>query len=163
MAKIDPKTAKRMYSATNQASKDKIAKERYGEFGFDTLKYEEQQQVYKDNTGLQVSEKDKFKDFEVPKNNKKELPKKVDTRYADNLKIVLEKHRRQNNQPIQEDSKILEGRFKKMSQYKLPHQGPLQFKGANSSNSKCWPGYKKVGTKPSPSGTGETVNDCKKK
>ena len=39
---------------------------------------------------------------------------------------------------------------------------PLNFKGANSKNSKCWDGYKKVGTKPSPSGTGETVNDCKK-
>jgi hypothetical protein len=47
--------------------------------------------------------------------------------------------------------------------YKLPHQSPFQFKGANSSNSKCWFGYKKVGTKPSPSGTGETVNDCKEK
>ena len=31
----------------------------------------------------------------------------------------------------------------------------------NSSNTKCWPGKVKVGTKPSPSGTGETVNDCK--
>ena len=99
-----------------------------------------------------------------PKNNnsKKELPKKVDTTLADNLKMVLEKHKRQNNQPIQEDSKILESRFKKMSQYKLPHQSPAQFKGANSSNSKCWKGYKKVGTKPSPSGTGKTVNDCEK-
>ena len=29
-------------------------------------------------------------------------------------------------------------------------------------NSKCWPGYKKVGVKDSPSGTGETVNDCEK-
>ena len=38
---------------------------------------------------------------------------------------------------------------------------PLYFKGANSKNSGCWDGYKKVGTKPSPSGTGETVNDCK--
>ena len=47
--------------------------------------------------------------------------------------------------------------------YKLPHQSPVQFKGANSSNSKCWIGYEKVGVKPSPSGTGETVNDCKKK
>ncbi len=36
----------------------------------------------------------------------------------------------------------------------------LNFKGANSKNSKCWPGCKKVGTKKSPSGTGETVNDC---
>ena len=42
-------------------------------------------------------------------------------------------------------------------------ESPLDFKGANSSNSKCWEGYKKVGTKPSPSGTGETVNDCEKK
>ena len=42
-------------------------------------------------------------------------------------------------------------------------KSPLDFKGANSSNSKCWKGYKKVGTKPSPSGTGETVNDCEKK
>ena len=39
---------------------------------------------------------------------------------------------------------------------------PLNFKGANSSNSKCWPGFTKVGVKDSPSGTGETVNDCKK-
>ena len=46
--------------------------------------------------------------------------------------------------------------------YKLPYQSPAQFKGANSSNSKCWENYRKVGTKPSPSGTGETVNDCEK-
>jgi|TARA_R110000772_G_scaffold44812_3_gene103015 hypothetical protein len=39
---------------------------------------------------------------------------------------------------------------------------PLGFKGANSKNSKCWDGYRKVGTKKSPSGTGETVNDCEK-
>ena len=42
-------------------------------------------------------------------------------------------------------------------------KSPLDFKGANSSNSKCWPGFKKVGTKISPSGTGETVNDCERK
>ncbi len=42
-------------------------------------------------------------------------------------------------------------------------ESPLDFKGANSSNSKCWPGFKKVGTKISPIGTGETVNDCEKK
>ena len=42
-------------------------------------------------------------------------------------------------------------------------ESPLDFKGANSSNSKCWPGFKKVGTKISPSGTGETVNDCERK
>ena len=43
----------------------------------------------------------------------------------------------------------------------LPMRSPLNFKGANSKNSKCWEGKKKCGTKPSPSGTGETVNDCR--
>tara|TARA_R100000541_G_scaffold52774_1_gene60569 strand:+ start:44 stop:319 length:276 start_codon:yes stop_codon:yes gene_type:complete len=43
----------------------------------------------------------------------------------------------------------------------LPMRSPLNFKGANSENSKCWEGKKKCGTKPSPSGTGETVNDCR--
>jgi len=38
---------------------------------------------------------------------------------------------------------------------------PTTFKGANSSNSKCWPGKKKVGTKPSRTRPGVTVNDCK--
>lgn len=38
-------------------------------------------------------------------------------------------------------------------------QGPA-FKGANSTNSSCWKGKVKVGTQPSPSGTGETVNRC---
>ena len=52
---------------------------------------------------------------------------------------------------------------KKMRGFKLPHQSPLAFKGANSENSSCWDGYKKEGTKPSPSGTGETVNNCVKK
>tara|TARA_R110001592_G_scaffold349797_1_gene645391 strand:- start:483 stop:731 length:249 start_codon:yes stop_codon:yes gene_type:complete len=37
---------------------------------------------------------------------------------------------------------------------------PLKFEGANSSNSSCWDGYRKDGVKPSPSGTGETVNNC---
>jgi hypothetical protein len=41
-------------------------------------------------------------------------------------------------------------------------KSPLNFKGANSSNSSCWKGFKKVGVKKSPSGTGETVNDCEK-
>ena len=40
-------------------------------------------------------------------------------------------------------------------------KGPA-FKGANAKNSSCWKGYRKVGTKKSPSGTGETVNDCEK-
>tara|TARA_R100000951_G_scaffold57446_1_gene48255 strand:- start:1243 stop:1581 length:339 start_codon:yes stop_codon:yes gene_type:complete len=37
---------------------------------------------------------------------------------------------------------------------------PLGFKGANSSNSECWSNKVKVGTKPSPSRPGVTVNDC---
>ena len=39
---------------------------------------------------------------------------------------------------------------------------PLNFPGANSSNSSCWDGYRKDGVKDSPSGTGETVNNCVK-
>jgi len=54
------------------------------------------------------------------------------------------------------------GKVKCGSPYKMKYQSPLEFKGANSKNSKCWDGYKKVGTKKSPSGTGETVNDCVK-
>jgi hypothetical protein len=38
----------------------------------------------------------------------------------------------------------------------------FKFKGANSGNSSCWKGYKKVGTKKSPTNPGVTVNDCKK-
>ena len=41
-------------------------------------------------------------------------------------------------------------------------KGPA-FKGANSKNSDCWKGYKKQGTKPSPSKPGVTVNNCVKK
>tara|TARA_Y100000592_G_C5281206_1_gene226367 strand:+ start:226 stop:507 length:282 start_codon:yes stop_codon:yes gene_type:complete len=37
---------------------------------------------------------------------------------------------------------------------------PATFKGANSKNSKCWKGCRKVGTKPSPTRPGVTVNDC---
>ena len=48
------------------------------------------------------------------------------------------------------------------SPYNMKYSSPLDFKGANSKNSKCWPGFKKVGTQISPSGTGETVNDCVK-
>ena len=40
---------------------------------------------------------------------------------------------------------------------------PINFKGANSENSKCWDGYVKKGTKPSPTRPGVTVNNCVKK
>ena len=59
MAKINPKTARAMYEATMQGNKDKIAQETYGEFGFDTLKYGEQQEVYKRYPKLSKTKKDK--------------------------------------------------------------------------------------------------------
>ena len=68
MAKINPKTAKAMYKATSEASKEKIAQERYGEFGFDTLTYDQQQEVYKNHPKLQKSSKDIGSDFEGPLN-----------------------------------------------------------------------------------------------
>jgi len=52
-----------------------------------------------------------------------------------------------------------------MSSFKLRNvvmPSVAKFKGANSKNSSCWKGYKKVGTKPSPTNPGVTVNDCKK-
>ena len=66
MAKINPKTAKAMYKAASQGNKDKIAQETYGEFGFDTLKYGEQQEVYKRYPKLLRTSKDKGSDFETP-------------------------------------------------------------------------------------------------
>ena len=48
-----------------------------------------------------------------PKNKKKELPKKVDITLANNLKMVLKKHKRQSNKPIDVDRKILDNKFKK--------------------------------------------------
>ncbi len=80
-----------------------------------------------------------------PKNRKTELPKKVDTRYADNLKTVLEKHKRQNNQPVQEDSKITESRF---TRFNIPEKvaGPLNMLKPTSpfSKSRCWKDYQPV-------------------
>ncbi len=61
---------------------------------------------------------------------------------------------------IPDDGESPLDKLKCKSPYKMT--SPLNFKGANSSNSSCWDGYKKVGTKKSPSGTGETVNDCVK-
>ena len=46
---------------------------------------------------------------------KTEVPQKADNTLADNMKMVLEKHKRQNNQPIDKNSKILDDRSKKPS------------------------------------------------
>lgn len=42
---------------------------------------------------------------------------------------------------------------------KIEANSPAAFKGADHTNSKCWPGCKKVGTKIS-GRTGRKVNDC---
>ena len=73
MAKINPKTARAMYEATVQGNKDKIAKETYGEFGFDTLTYDQQQEVYKKYPKLPRSSKDIGSDFETPAKMKSPL------------------------------------------------------------------------------------------
>tara|TARA_R110002050_G_scaffold226586_1_gene362290 strand:+ start:506 stop:850 length:345 start_codon:yes stop_codon:yes gene_type:complete len=52
-------------------------------------------------------------------------------------------------------------KLKKSPPFKMKLKSPIMFKGANSKNSKCWPGKKKVGTKPSPTRPGVTVNDCR--
>jgi len=59
-----------------------------------------------------------------------------------------------------DSSKVVSHKPFKMKGYTYPGKSPLEFKGANSSNSKCWPGKKKVGTKPSRTRPGVTVNDC---
>ena len=102
-----------------------------------------------------------------PKNNKKELPKKVDTTLADNMKMVLEKHKRQNNQAVQENSKILDNRFKKQN---IPEKVeiPINMESAlykkmltpasPFNKSRCWTGYEPVpGKKPYSKGS------CRKK
>jgi len=62
-----------------------------------------------------------------PKNKKIEKPKEVDTTLADNMKMVLEKHKRQSNQPIQEDRKVFDNKFKKPS-LPVPMKSPLYAK-----------------------------------
>lgn len=77
MAKINPKTVKAMYKATSEANKEKIAQERYGEFGFDTLTYDQQQEVYKNHPKLQKSSKDIGSDFKSPTNMESPLYAKL--------------------------------------------------------------------------------------
>ena len=52
----------------------------------------------------------------------------------------------------------------KMNGFTYPGESPMTFKGANSSNSKCWPGYApKAGepkTKMSKTRPGVRVNNC---
>ena len=77
MAKISPKTAKAMYGAGMEANKEKIAQDKYGEFGFDTLTYDQQQEVYKNYPKLPKSKKDIASDFETPANMESPLYAKL--------------------------------------------------------------------------------------
>lgn len=102
-----------------------------------------------------------------PKNNKKELPKKVDNTRANNLKMVLEKHKRQSNKPIDVDRKILDNKFKK-GIYPEMIINPMNMESAlykkmltpvsPFNKSRCWTGYEPVpGKKPYSKGS------CRKK
>jgi len=75
------------------------------------------------------------------KNKKPELLKEVDTTLADNMKMVLEKHRRQNNQPqpTREDSKQL--RSKDPINMGSPLYGKISSacKAAAKRKFKVWP------------------------
>ena len=78
---------------------------------------------------------------------------------------VKEKNARENPKPKEYGDNIFTTPVTKSPLNMLgisKKSSPFSFKGANSSNSSCWDGYKKVGVKDSPSGTGETVNDCEK-
>jgi len=50
--------------------KDKLAEEVYGEFGFDTLSYEQQQMIFSGNPNLKRSPDDKGADFSQQRFNK---------------------------------------------------------------------------------------------
>lgn len=80
---------------------------------------------------------------------------KMHKRQAD----VVDKHIDKMQSPI---AKYASDAQRKAIHASKAEKSPVTFKGADSSNSSCWKGYKKVGTKPSPSGTGKTVNDCEK-
>ena len=63
-----------------------------------------------------------------------------------------------------DDSKPVSHKPFKMAGYPL-HYGtsPMAFKGANATNSSCYDGYHKEGTKKSPTGAGNgPVNNCVK-
>ena len=80
--------------------------------------------------------------------------KPVDHMTNNTLEEVLHnKHAEKNDGTIEEQRKLREKNKNKKS--------GAPFKGANSKNSKCWKGCRKVGTKPSPTRPGVTVNDCK--
>ena len=60
-----------------------------------------------------------------------------------------------------DDGSLHTGKTHNEDSEELFHKGDSALKKLDHTNTKCWPGKKKVGTKPSPTRPGVTVNDCK--
>ena len=127
-------------------------------------------QSIKDKDGKVILTSEQAKNVDEDHHEFDQKPSQSDVAKADYINKKMKKMRKESQQrkAVTDLNKALEttkGPQRKSALNMLGisrKSSPLNFKGANSSNSSCWKGYKKVGTKPSPSGTGETVNDCKK-
>ena len=127
-------------------------------------------QPIKDKDGKVILTSEQAKNVDEDHHEFDQKPSQSDVAKADYINKKMKKMRKESQQrkAVTDLNKALEttkGPQRKSALNMLGisrKSSPLNFKGANSSNSSCWKGYKKVGTKPSPSGTGETVNDCKK-
>ena len=127
-------------------------------------------QPIKDKSGKVILTSEQAKNVDEDHHEFDHKPAQSEIEKAKFINTKMKKMRKQSEQrkAVTDLNKVLEttkGPQRKSALNMLGisrKSSPLNFKGANSSNSSCWKGYKKVGTKPSPSGTGETVNDCKK-
>jgi len=127
-------------------------------------------QPIKDKDGKVILTSEQAKNVDEDHHEFDQKPSQSDVAKADYINKKMKKMRKESQQrkAVTDLNKALETTKGPQRKSALNMLGisrtssPLNFKGANSSNSSCWKGYKKVGTKPSPSGTGETVNDCKK-
>ena len=127
-------------------------------------------QPIKDKSGKVILTSEQAKNVDEDHHEFDHKPAESDVIKADYINKKMKKMRKESQQrkAVTDLNKALETTKGPQRKSALNMLGisrtssPLNFKGANSSNSSCWKGYKKVGTKPSPSGTGETVNDCKK-
>ena len=127
-------------------------------------------QPIKDKDGKVILTSEQAKNVDEDHHEFDQKPSQSDVAKADYINKKMKKMRKESQQrkAVTDLNKVLETTKGPQRKSALNMLGisrtssPLNFKGANSSNSSCWKGYKKVGTKPSPSGTGETVNDCKK-
>ena len=127
-------------------------------------------QPIKDKSGKVILTSEQAKNVDEDHHEFDQKPSQSDVAKADYINKKMKKMRKESQQrkavtDLNKALKTTKGPQRKSALNMLGisrTSSPLNFKGANSSNSSCWKGYKKVGTKPSPSGTGETVNDCKK-